>query len=214
MIPETAQQVAALALQPDRPLVVVDADEVLVHFALPFGSWLERRDWRFGLHEYQLDRAISRADGSNATALETHHLIMDFIADQTLHQPATAGAAATLASIARQAQIVVLTNVPLPQREHRQINLAGHAMAYPVIVNEGPKGPALAEFACRVTAPIAFIDDNPGQIDSAAVHAPHILRFQFTGCDLVRAVLPPANSASLRPQNWTELQNELSNFLA
>lgn len=210
---ETGRQIAALDLQPDKPLLVFDADEVLLHFALPFSQWLNQRDWHLHLHHYSLLHAIKSADGAVADASQTRALIEGFINMQTRHQPATAGAAACLAHFALQAQILVLTNVPQHRRLERVQNLVGHAMPYRVIANQGAKGPALAELSRRVAARIGFVDDNPDQITSALDHAPHVHRIHFSGCDLVRAVLPQAKSANSRPQSWAELQNDLTNFL-
>ncbi len=211
---ETARQIATLRLPRNRALLVVDADEVLVHFAQVFSRWLVLQNWQLELHEYRLLHSIRRADGEIASVELTHELIVAFIDEQTLHQPATLGAADCLADLAEHASIVVLTNVPLHKQTDRIRNLAGHSMPYPVIANTGPKGPALAALDKLTTAPIAFVDDNPEQIDSAAECANHIRRLHFTGCPLVASVLPPTKSADFRPKNWTELNTDLTNFFS
>lgn len=210
---ETAQQIAALDLQPNKPLLIFDADEVLVHFAQPFSQWLMQQNWHLQLHDYSLLHAIKSTEGQFAEPDQTRTLIEGFIDSQTLHQPATAGAAQCLALLANHAQILILTNVPHHRRAERMQNLAAHAMPYPVIANHGPKGPALAHLARLTHAPIAFVDDNPDQIASAAELAPHIHRIHFTGCDLVRAILPHSKSANSRPQSWAEVEKNLAHFL-
>ncbi len=74
--------------------------------------------------------------------------------------------------LAEHAQIVVLTNLPLAQREARQENLKQNGMDYPVIVGSGPKGPAVKWIAQNVDAPIFFLDDIFHNINSVADHAP------------------------------------------
>lgn len=207
-------QIAALDLQANKPLLVFDADEVLVHFALPFSHWLKQQDWHLQLHDYNLLHAIKSANGQAADPAQMRILIDGFIDSQTRHQPATAGAAQCLAHLANHAQILILTNVPHHRKAERMLNLAEHAMPYPVIANHGPKGPALAHLARLTRAPIAFVDDNPDQIASAAEHAPQIHRVHFTGCDFVRGVLPFAPTANAHPKTWVELSLEMSNFLA
>ena len=211
---ETARQIAALDLQPNRPLLIFDADEVLVHFALPFSQWLKQQDWHLQLHDYSLLHAIKAPNGRAADPAQTRALIDGFIDSQTRHQPATAGAAQCLALLARQTQILVLTNVPRHRKTEREQNLVGHGMAFPVIANQGAKGPALAELSRRVSARIAFVDDNPDQITSALNHAPHIQRIHFSGCDLVRAVLPRSENANFHPASWTETESVLTNYFA
>lgn len=213
MIAATAAQIAALRLDPARPILVVDADEVVVHFALPFADWLIAQDWRLHLREYRLDRAIRRESGDLADPQTTGHLILSFIDSETLHQPATPGAAECLAKLSAHASILILTNVPMHRQPDRIRNLASLGMAYPVIANAGPKGPALAALSQLTRAPLAFIDDNPAQIDSAAGHAGRIRRIQFTGCPLVRGVLPVAITAQACPGSWAELQKDFLDYI-
>ena len=40
MVPPANTQIKALSIDPNLPLVLVDADEVLVHFAIPFRNYL------------------------------------------------------------------------------------------------------------------------------------------------------------------------------
>lgn len=211
MIDATARQIAGLHLAEGQNLLIVDADEVLVHFALPFGKWLEPQGWDFQLREYWLDTAISRA-GKPARPQKISALIAEFIASHTISQPATPGAIETMQSLSRLARIVVLTNVPLHKLADRQANLSALGLNVPVIGNVGPKGPALAELSRRARGLVAFVDDSAEQIASAAEHAPDILRIQFTGCDLVRSVLPPAPQAQHQPGTWRQTEGELRQF--
>ena len=54
------EQIEAAGLAPGRPLLAVDADEVLVHFAPHLARWLEGLGWRLALTEYRLDGAIRK----------------------------------------------------------------------------------------------------------------------------------------------------------
>ncbi|GIX13645.1 MAG: hypothetical protein KatS3mg118_1604 [Paracoccaceae bacterium] len=206
MSPELAAQIDAAPLSPGRPLIVVDADEVLVHFAPHLARWLAAQGWRLALREYRLDGAIRHAGTGEPAGAERIRALLDrFFAEETHRQEAIAGAAAGLAALAPRAQIVVLTNVPAHARAARMRNLAGHGMAFPVIANTGGKGRALAELARRAAAPVAFIDDSPVQIVSARRHAPGVVRIHFTGSEYLRPVMPQVAEADHTAPDWPSL---------
>jgi hypothetical protein len=201
--PVRSGEIDALALETGRPLLAVDADEVLVLMAEHFDRFLRGRGWRLELSAYRLDGAmVEIATGFRAGREQGWAMIDAFFAEETQRQSAVAGAAVGLAAIAGFAQVVVLTNVPGFAAADRVANLLGHGIDYPVIVNEGGKGRALAALSRRVWAPVAFVDDSPSQIASAARHAPEVTRLHFVGSPMVRAVVPPVPEAHHAPPDW------------
>ena len=83
-----------------------------------------------------------------------------------------AGAAESLRECwPKHADIVVLTNAPDHAREPRARWLVRHGMDYPLIINEGPKGEAVASLTGRTARPAAFVDDLLHNLDSAAERA-------------------------------------------
>ncbi|MHA1127828.1 MAG: HAD family hydrolase [Alphaproteobacteria bacterium] len=199
----TKHQISALNLQRDKPLLIVDADEVLVHFAQPFTAYLAKREWELRLTEYRLEYAIRRADGSVADEGETHRLVHGFIDAETHRQPEIPGASSALREISLGAQIVVLSNVPQRRHADRIANLVGHGMEYPLVVNSGPKGAALRAITNGIIAPVAFVDDSPAQIESAAKDAPQVHRIHFAGCSIIQSVLPKVKDANATPDDWS-----------
>lgn len=75
MLDETRDQISALNLSMDKPLLIVDADEVLVQFLQPFTKYLNALDWQIHLTEYRLEYAIRRAGGLVADPDETFDLV-------------------------------------------------------------------------------------------------------------------------------------------
>lgn len=197
-----------------RPLVAVDADEVLVHFASHFAEYCEDRGNQFALTEYSLDSAIRGADGEALTRDQILPLIWGFIDEQTRWQRAIQGAAAALASLAQDAQIVVLTNAPFRVRDQRIANLADHGMAFPVVMNEGGKGRALQWLQDQVEAPVAFVDDSPKQITSAAQHAPDVARFHLVGCEMLKPIVSKSDDATHHPHDWAEAEAAIRDYLS
>ncbi len=199
----TRDQLDGLALQRGRPLLVLDADEVLVYFLRHFRTYLDGRGWDLDLTTYRLDAALKhRGDGRTATREEGLAFIDAFFAEETSRQEPIPGAAEAVARLSGRAQVVVLTNLPHHARETRIRNLAAHGLSHPVVSNRGGKGPALARLAGRVAAPVIFVDDSKAQIDSAAEHAPAVRRLQLIGCDYAAPALPRSAMAEETAFSW------------
>lgn len=209
---ETRAQIAALNLSADKPLLIVDADEVLVQFIQPFTRYLDALDWEIHLTEYRLEYAIRRAGGLVANSDETFELVHGFIDAETHRQPIIQGAEAGLSALSEQAQVVVLSNVPQRRYLDRLANLRGYGMDYALVANSGPKGPALAALASGMKAPVAFVDDSPAQIESAAEHAAHIHRIHFAGCPVIKKVLPEVTCADATPDDWSGVASHVDNL--
>lgn len=204
-------QIDAVDIEKGAPLLAVDADEVMVVFAEHLGRYFNSIGWRLDLSEYRLDGAITElATGRAAAREEGWELIEMFFRTETLRQEAIDGAAEGLSTLAGSMQVVVLTNAPRFAREDRRTNIAGLGMDYPLIVNEGGKGRVLNALAERAQAPVAFIDDTPTQIESAARHAPEVRRVHFVGSEYVRRVAPKAPDGHHHPESWAEIAELLT----
>ncbi len=197
---------ATLEIDRDRPILVVDVDEVLVGLAVHLGEFAETRGFALRLTGYQLDGALKRKDGSTASDEEFRSLFTEFFQTQTLHQRAYPDAAKVLENLADRIQIIILTNVPPYAKTARIENLRNHGMDYPLVVNHGGKGKALAWLDEQTSKPIAFIDDSPAQISSAAEHAPDVVRLHYVGDCGLRRLLDPLLDADHAPEDWLEIE--------
>ncbi|MEM7545068.1 MAG: HAD family hydrolase [Pseudomonadota bacterium] len=194
----------AAGIERGKPLVAVDADEVLVHFAEHFGEYVSDRGLSFQLTEYRLDSALRDETGQPLSRDRIGPLVWGFIREQTRWQRMIEGAATALEDIARDAQIVVLTNAPAEMRQDRIDNLADHGIPYPVIMNEGGKGRALRWLAEAAAAPTIFVDDSVEQLGSAAKHAPQVMRLHLVGSTMLKPIIGQADTAQAHPHDWTE----------
>ncbi|WP_316014205.1 hypothetical protein [Roseobacter sp. HKCCA0434] len=199
----TREQLDTLAIDRDRPLLVVDADEVLVHFLRHFRDYVDNRGWRLDLSDYRLDKALIRQGGEETASRDEGLALIDAFFDaEVSRQQMIPGAAEALRSLSRLSQVVILTNLPHPARAGRVANLSGHGLDYPVVTNRGGKGHALSELAARTDRAVAFVDDSAVQIESVARHAPAVRRVQLIGCDWAAPALPRAPSAELFASTW------------
>jgi pyruvate/2-oxoglutarate dehydrogenase complex dihydrolipoamide acyltransferase (E2) component len=211
-----AAQLAALDLHPGRPMLIVDADEVLFYFMRGLEGFLAGRGLYFDWRSYALYGNIRRRDDDGPVPAEDlHPLLQGFFAEATEDLAPVDGAATALAAIAREAeaQIVVLSNLPLPARPARERALARHGMAYPLVANSGPKGPAVASLRQRVGAPAAFIDDIPHNHASVAQLAPSTLRLHYVADPRLAALLGPAPDCHHRVESWEDIRNHVAAML-
>ncbi|MGV8998364.1 MAG: hypothetical protein ACOH12_15605 [Parvibaculaceae bacterium] len=178
--PDVVPQIEALDLVQGRPLIITDCDEVLMQFLVGLETYLDTQGLWLDLKSYALTGNIKHKD--THIALEPSDmpaLMKGFFTASTGSLLPVAGAADALKALSARAQIVVLTNVPLADKQARSQNLAAEGMNYPVIANKGLKGAAVRMMADRVNAPVFFLDDIPHNIASVAKeHAPcHRLHF-------------------------------------
>ncbi len=200
--PETMTQLNALTLDATRPLIITDADEVLLKFMQRLETYLESLGLWIDLDSYGLSDNIKSRETNEAVKIPT--LIDDFFATETAHIEATEGAADSLAQLSAQAQIIVLTNLPAAHRDARIDNLKGHGIDYPVVVNSGVKGPAVKWLTEKVDAPVFFLDDIPHNIDSVAEHAPNVTCIHFVADPRLAKLIDKAKGATARIDVWAE----------
>jgi len=206
-----AAQLAALDLEPGRPLVIADADEVLFYFMRGLEGFLGGRGLYFDWRSYALYGNVRRHDDDSPVAAEDlHPLLQAFFAEATETLAPVDGAAAVLADLSERAQIVVLSNLPLPARAARERALAQHGMAYPLVANSGPKGPAVASLLQRVAAPAVFIDDIPHNHASVAKLAPAVHRLHFVADRRLAALLGPAPDCHHRADTWEDIRTHIA----
>ena len=214
MTPNTKKQILGLNLDPTLPLMIFDADEVLVHFAEPFSTYLKKHNHRLHLTGYRLDNAIKNAETDDVADSDTaKDLVWGFINEETKNQPAAKGAPEALKKLQEHAQIIILSNVPFSVHDDRVLNLKNIGMDYPLVSNEGMKGPAVKEILKNHKAESFFIDDNPYQVESVYNDNQDTVCVHFSVCDLVKPYMPKAVGASIEPTSWDDLVSKLINCL-
>ena len=210
MTPNTKTQISNLNIDPNLPLMIFDADEVLVHFAEPFATYIKKHNHRLHLTGYRLDNAIKKADTDEVADPDTaKELVWGFINEETKSQPAAKGAPQALMKLQAYAQIIILSNVPHSVHDDRVANLKSLNMDYPLISNEGMKGPAVKEILRNHKAQSFFIDDNPYQVESVYHDNQQTVCVHFSVCDLVKPYMPKAVGASIEPTSWEDLVSQL-----
>ena len=203
---EISNQIETLELDPDRPLVISDADEVLLQFMRQFEIYLDRNDMWIDLSSFRLQGNIKYKGSDEAVDMTNRNIINDFFAAETLNFSPVEGAAEALNALSKEAQIIILTNLPLAQKSERQINLSKHGMDYPVIVGSGLKGPAVKSLGEKINAPLFFLDDIPHNINSVAEYVPTSGRIHMIADPRLSKLIGAAEGASARIDQWQEAE--------
>ena len=207
---ETLAQLRALALRPDRPLIAVDVDEVLVIFVDHLRRHIRTLGYEMHLVTYQLEGSIFPIGSRNPLPFDgCIELINDFFRTQTLAQAPVPGGEPALTRLARDAQVVILTNVPRHATAMRRANLDALGIHWPMVVNSGGKGRAMAWLAHHVQAPCAFVDDSFKQVESVAKYAPDTIRLHFAWAGFIRRMYPDCEHATVQVHDWDSAETEL-----
>lgn len=192
-----------VALDRTRPLIICDADEVLLQFLAGLERFMARQNFYLDLTSFRIHGNVRHRHSHEPVADETvTKLVADFFANDTRHLEPVAGAADALRDLSRRAQIVVLSNLPETSREARIANLDEHGMAYPVIAGKGPKGPVVRDLIGDHSQTIVFIDDLPPNISSVAKETPHVRRLHFIADPRLARLMPASPDAHSRIDDW------------
>ncbi len=185
-----------------RPLVIVDADEVLLQFVAGFDKFLHAHGLFLDLSSYRLHGNVKRLDDrAPILDVEVTALLEEFRSDLDWLD-AVDGAQDALAMLAGSASIAVLTNISPMQAGPRVRNLMTLGLDLPLIANTGLKGPAVRDLANHADAKTFFIDDIPRQLASAAEHAPGVIRVHLIGDERLKPLLAPSRHAHHYAEDW------------
>ena len=192
-----------------RPLLITDCDEVLVHMVRHFRTWLdEAHQIDFAFTGGDFAKSMTRRDGSPAPSQEEMWAMLGgFFPGEMARQTLVPHAADALAAIAREADVVILTNLPDACRQHRVDQLAAFGIQHRVVCNQGGKGAPVATLVEEFGAPVAvFIDDLAVHHESVARHAPGVHRLHMISEPEMAPAVPPAPHAHARIDAWRDAQ--------
>ena len=200
-----APSLESLGLSIDRPLVLVDVDEVLGLFMQGFGDFLAGRGLEFRIDRFALFQNIYRPGAAEHLDLESGRELFDEFFRTHCHEIEPApGAIPALNRLAGQAEILILSNAPAQAERLRAQWLKRHGLAHPLILNTGPKGPIAAGLVGQTPHPTAFVDDLLPNLDSVAEHSPATATFQHVADERLRP-LAPRSERHPRIDDWAAL---------
>jgi hypothetical protein len=199
-----------VTVDPRRPLVIVDVDEVLARFMAGLERYIGRHGYEMRITRFALFQNIFRVGEADhvdvAAGLE---LFNNFFLEGAGDLEPAEGAADALASLSTRAEVVILTNAPGHGRGARAGWLKTHGFDYPLVVNSGLKGPAAANLSGRTIGPAVFIDDLLPNLESVAEAAPAVSRFQMVADERLRPMAPCLPDRHTRIDEWPALKTAI-----
>jgi len=208
-------QLDGLRLERGRPLIVADADEVLLQFVKGLERFLQKRNLRIDLVSYHLLGNVKDIETGQPVAPDVLKTMLgDFFAEETAHLTPVPGAADGLKALESRAQIVVLTNIPHRYQSIRAQNLIGHGMDYPVITNQGLKDEALSQLQRRIDAPLVFLDDIAGHLEAAHKALDDCICIHLIGDPRLSRLMTEEVKGAYRAEDWPDAQNHIESQLA
>lgn len=201
-------------LDPDRPFLLLDADEVILRFVERLERHLLDIGAELRLTSFQLSGNIFwQGSDTPAPTEDVSRMIAGFFDACVDDVPLVPGAEDALARLSEQYQIAIFSNVPAHCRDRRAASLRDRGIDFPVLANKGGKGPGVRRLAQAVRAKSVFVDDLPPQLASVATHAPGMHLVHFVGDPRLAAMIGKAPDAHARFDDWAALEQHLTTLL-
>lgn len=191
----------------NRPLLITDCDEVLLHMVRHFSSWLEEeQDVLFRPEDGDMAGALKFKNSGEVVPKDQVWTYLGSFFEAEMHrQTLVPGALEALGRIGETADIVILTNLPDKAHSWRVDQLATHGIHHEVVCNSGGKGEPLKRLIDRHRAPRSvFVDDLAHHHASVARHSPHTYRLHMVAEPSLAAVTAPAEQAHARIDDWAD----------
>lgn len=194
----------------NRPLIISDCDEVILHMVAHFKDWLEESQGiNFNLDGQNFGEALRwQESGELLKPEEIWKKLGGFFDTEMDSQLPIAGAVDALNHLNEHADVVVLTNLVDFRRDKRAEQLAVHGLHAKVYTNQGPKGPALEKIVAEYSPSRAiFIDDLSQHHQSVKETTPHVTRLHFCGEPMIADAIDCAHKAGhadARIDRWSE----------
>jgi len=189
----------------NRPLLITDCDEVLLHMVSHFREWLdEAHEIDFAPVGGDFSGALKRrATGQALAREEVWPLLEGFFETEMHRQTLVPGAREALVTLAEHADVVVLTNLGHHFNAARALQLQAHGIVHRVETNQGGKGDPVAKLVAEfVPSVTVFVDDLAHHHSSVAKHAPEVFRLHMIAEPFIAERTLPAPDAHARIDDW------------
>ena len=218
---ETVEQLKALGYLPDgagekceRPLLICDVDEVVLHLVDPFAQVLRERGFELKSRSFKLTGNIFDIEtGREASREEVWAGLAQLFGEQANRQHLVDGAIGGLNRISDQIDILFLTNMPHEFREIRTDHLKRNGLDHPLVTNTGSKMPAIDIVKKHRRNTIGFIDDTPKNLEHVRDGAPDIHLFHFMANDEFRNMVGAIDGTHISSGDWSETSDKICQVL-
>ena len=207
------RQLEDIEIIPNKPLLITDADEVLLNFVSCFQEYLSKNNLWYDLSSYSLFGNIKdKSNNSIENNLVSYHLenffktnakVITFVKDSIKY--------IKLLIEKLDFQIIVLTNIPYKYINDRRICFKNNNLDLPMIAGSGPKGEIIKELVANHKNKKFFIDDLAPHIISSKNHAEQVKTIHFISNEELSKLAITPEQADIRANNWKEIYNYIEN---
>lgn len=204
--------VADLPQRFDR-LLVVDVDEVVLHFIAPFCDLLAEHGARMHFESFRLTGNVrSISTGAALTGHELDGVTEQLYAEQEVRQQPVPFAAEALSCLAETMDVVFLTAMTPSHYEPRRRLLDRSDLPFPMIATSRGKGALVQHMRERWRGPIVFVDDLPPNLEGVRRSVPDVHLVHLMANRELLPHLPPMPSGTLRPADWRSAVGMIENL--
>ena len=211
---EVLDQINKINIDYSKPLLISDADEVIVNMISCFEEFILKENLYYDMSAYALFGNIkNKEDDSIVNNEKIIELLNNFYDLHTMDITFVQEAVIYLKKIETEldVQIIILSNLPLKNREEREISFKNNGLNYPVIANSGPKGPAIKEVTKELMKNVFFIDDISTNLLSAHETVNNIKTIHYISDDRIAKLALTPEKVNLRAESWIEIYNYIKN---
>lgn len=198
----------------ERPILVCDVDEVVLHLVDPFEQILSEHGYHLKHHTFRLSGNIfHRQTGEEPDPLQIRTWLDIVFREQNTRQAVVEGVTPALQELSADLDILFLTNLPHDYRDIRRSYLADSGLDHPLVTNTGSKVGAIKLLADHHPAGTGFIDDTPPNLHQVREALPEVKLFHFMAHDGFRQAAGNIEGSHISTGDWREATASIRSVL-
>ena len=202
----------SLNINPNLPLLISDADEVIFEFMESFEEYLLSNSMYFSYKSFKLNGNIYNQETNKPIdSANIPIIISNFFQEYAIKMPLIKGAKNILEKLSKFMNVIILSNIPKNYAADRMQCLKDNNMNYAFISNEGPKNIKCLELQKLTNKKVFFIDDLPNQISSVSNYCKNIITIHFLQNKKLLKIIPEVKDSDYNVNNWGSILKIIHN---
>ena len=211
---EVLNQIGNLNINRNKPLLISDADEVILNFVQAFETYLNSIGLYYDLSSYALFGNIKKIKEN--IAIENDQITKHITDFYNLHTEEISFVNESIKYLGKikndlDCQIIVVSNLPHHNRKKREISFRKNGLDFPIISNSGLKGLTIKEIAKNQKNKIFFIDDISANLLSAYNEVDGIKLIHYISDKRLEKLASTPKEVDFKAKDWKEIYNYLEN---
>ena len=202
----------SLNINPNLPLLISDADEVIFEFMESFEEYLLSNSMYFSYKSFKLNGNIYNQETNKPIdSANIPIIISNFFQEYAIKMPLIKGAKNILEKLSKVMNVIILSNIPKNYAADRIQCLKDNNMNYAFISNEGPKNIKCLELQKLTNKKVFFIDDLPNQISAVSNDCKNIITIHFLQNKKLLKIIPEVKDSDYNVNNWGSILKIIHN---